>query len=163
MLRVHVAYVQGKGSDWLPPTLAAIISKRKKVAGAAATTRHASNSSNGEGGIMWKFREAVCLELRTRYRLRGRPGGKCYNHHRTSAKSRNQAAETKSSVVKFARLRLFRGREGADRRSPSPDSSPLQRSCVSAPDAALVRKGSSTLSVALPALDNRVQFQEVNI
>lgn len=42
-----MAYVQGKGSVWLPPTLAAIISKRKKVAGAAATTRHATNSSHG--------------------------------------------------------------------------------------------------------------------
>lgn len=37
---------RAKGSVWLPPTLAAIISKRKKVAGAAATTRHATNSSN---------------------------------------------------------------------------------------------------------------------
>lgn len=73
MLRVHVAYVQGKGSDWLPPTLAAIISKRKKVAGAAATTRHATNSSS-EGGIMWKFREAVCLwKLMTHYHLKGAP------------------------------------------------------------------------------------------
>lgn len=76
MLRVHVAYVQGKGSDWLPPTLAAIISKRKKVAGAAATTRHATNSSNGEGGKMWKFREAVCLlKLMTHYQLKGAPTG----------------------------------------------------------------------------------------
>lgn len=48
---------------WLPPTLAAIISKRKKVAGAAATTRHATNSSHGR---RWKFREAVCqLSLKT--------------------------------------------------------------------------------------------------
>lgn len=37
---------RAKGSVWLPPTLAAIISKRKKVAGAAATTMHATNSSN---------------------------------------------------------------------------------------------------------------------
>lgn len=57
-----MAYVQGKGSVWLPPTLAAIISKRKKVAGAAATTRHATNSSHGEGGIMWKFRGYVSLK-----------------------------------------------------------------------------------------------------
>lgn len=62
MLRVHVAYVQGKGSDWLPPTLAAIISKRKKVAGAAATTRHATNSLYGDGGIMWKLRGCVSVE-----------------------------------------------------------------------------------------------------
>lgn len=34
------------------PTLAAIISKRKKVAGAAATTRHASNSSHG---AVWRL------------------------------------------------------------------------------------------------------------
>lgn len=66
-----MAYVQGKGSVWLPPTLAAIISKRKKVAGAAATTRHATNSSHGEGGIMWKFREAMChLNLTQHYQLR---------------------------------------------------------------------------------------------
>lgn len=76
MLRVHVAYVQGKGSDRLPPTLAAIISKRKKVAGAAATTRHATNSSNGEGGTVWKFSEAVCLlKLVTHYHLKGAPTG----------------------------------------------------------------------------------------
>ena len=71
--QLRVAYVQGKGSVWLPPTLAAIISKRKKVAGAAATTRHATNSSHGEGGIMWKCREAMChLNLTQHYQFRWR-------------------------------------------------------------------------------------------
>ena len=66
-----MAYVQGKGSVWLPPTLAVIISKRKKVAGGAATTRHATNSSYGEGGIMLNEEVAVCtLNLTLRYQIR---------------------------------------------------------------------------------------------
>lgn len=48
---------RAKGSVWLPPTLAAIISKRKKVAGAAATTRHATNSSN------WTRWNSVCVRV----------------------------------------------------------------------------------------------------
>lgn len=96
-----MAYVQGKGSVWLPPTLAAIISERKKVAGAAATTRHATNSSHGEGGIMWKFREAMChLNSTKHYQLRWRVRNKVsvwYNHERNNY-SKSYKTQVESDV-----------------------------------------------------------------